>query len=164
MVLEAEWQSNPALVRELEAMWADQKPRAASELFLQQARAALILRRLFRPHNIVHVHATSSRTLLCALFLRRLLGLTVSAAIEARPVYSPEFIHDAFDQCSGGRTNDRELLAKRGRGFLYDQTLDNPSVNDIGPWLTRKAKIEWTGGRAFWREWSQQLVGWTRRG
>ncbi len=164
MVIEAEWQSNPALVRELEAMWAEQTPRAPSDLFLQQARAAVVLRRLFRPHNIMHVHATSSRALLCALFLRRLLGLTVSAAIEARPVYAPEFIRDAFDQCSGGRTNDRELLAKRGSGFVYDQTLDNPSVNDIGPWLTRKAKIEWTGGRAFWREWSQQLVGWTRRG
>jgi hypothetical protein len=100
---------------------------------------------------------------LCALFLKRLLGVTVSAAIEAHPVLSAEVIREALDQCIGGRSNDRELLAKRGSGFLYDQSIDNPSVNDIGPWLTRKAKIEWSGGRAFWREWSQQLVGWTRR-
>jgi hypothetical protein len=35
-------------------------------------------------------------------------------------------------------------------------------VNDIGPWLTRKARIEWTGARPFWREWSERLLGWTR--
>ena len=50
----------------------------------------------------------------------------------------------------------------RDAGFLFDQTVDKPSVNDIGPWLTRKAKIEWTGARRFWQEWSQRLVGWTR--
>jgi glycosyltransferase involved in cell wall biosynthesis len=163
MVTEAEWLAHPELIHELEAVWGNQKHRAPSELFLRQARFAMILRRLFRPHNIGHVHATSSRTLLCALFLKRLLGVTVSAAIEAHPVLSAEVIREALDQCIGGRSNDRELLAKRGSGFLYDQSIDNPSVNDIGPWLTRKAKIEWSGGRAFWREWSQQLVGWTGR-
>jgi hypothetical protein len=35
-------------------------------------------------------------------------------------------------------------------------------VNDLGPWLTRKAKLEWSGGRAFWEEWSQRLINWTR--
>ncbi|MGH8092239.1 MAG: glycosyltransferase family 4 protein [Chthoniobacterales bacterium] len=162
MVIEAEWQSHLALARELEAVRANQKHRPSSDLFLAQARAALILRRLFLPHNIGHVHATSSRTLLCALFLKRLLGLSVSAAIEARPILSDQLIREALDQCVGGRSNDRELLARRGGGFIFDQTLDKPSVNDIGPWLTRKAKIEWTGGRSFWREWSHQLVGWTR--
>ena len=162
MVVEAEWQLHPALVRELEAMRANQKHRPASDLFLAQARAALILRRLFLPHNIGHVHATSSRTLLCALFLKRLLGLSVSAAIETRPILSEQLIREALDQCVGGRSNDRELLARRGGGFVFDQTLDKPSVNDIGPWLTRKARIEWSGGRSFWREWSRQLIGWTQ--
>ena len=72
-----------------------------------------------------------------------------------------EFIAEAFDYCDGGRSHDRELLAHRGDGFLFDQTVDKPSVNDIGPWLTRKAKIERTGGRRFWQERSQRLIGWT---
>ncbi len=162
MVIEAEWLSHQPLVRELEAMWANQPERPSSALFLAQARTALILRRLFRPHNIAHVHATSSRTLLTVLYLRRLLDLSISVAIEPNPVLSEGLIREALDQCIGGRSNDRELLARRGSGFLFDQTLEKPSVNDIGPWLTRKAKIEWRGGRAFWQEWSQQLVGWTR--
>jgi hypothetical protein len=162
MVIEAEWEMNLALVRELEAIWATQIPRPASALFLEQARAALILRRLFRPHNIGHVHATSSRTLLTALYLKRLLDATVSVAIEPNPVLAEGLIRHALDHCVGGRSNNRELLARRGSGFLFDHTLDRPSVNDIGPWLTRKARIEWRGGRTFWREWSDHLVGWTR--
>jgi glycosyltransferase involved in cell wall biosynthesis len=163
MVIEAEWQNNLPLVRELEAIYANLKHRPPSALFLEQARIALILRRLFLQHNIAHVHATSSRTLLCALLLKRLLGLSISVAIEAKPVLSEPFIFEAFDQCVGGRSNNRELLARRGRGFLFDQTLEKPSVNDIGPWLTKKARIDWTGARPFWQEWSEQLTGWTRQ-
>ncbi|MBA3543002.1 MAG: glycosyltransferase family 4 protein [Chthoniobacterales bacterium] len=161
MVVEAEWQSSSVDVRELEAMWGHQSNRPSADLFLAQARAALVLRRLFLQHNIGHVHATSSRTLLCALFLRKLLGLSISAAIEAKPVFPEQFLLDALDRCIGGRSNDRELLARRGSGFLFDQTLEKPSVNDIGYWLTRKARIDWTGGRPFWKEWSQQLSSWT---
>jgi glycosyltransferase involved in cell wall biosynthesis len=162
MVIEAEWQASATLLRELEAMRANQKHRPPSDLFLEQVRCALILRRLFRQHNIGHVHATSSRTLLGALMLKKLLGLTVSAAIEKRPALSEQVLLEALDQCVGGRSKDRELLARRGNGFLFDQTLDKPSVNDIGPWLTRKAKIEWTRNRPFWQEWSQRLITWTR--
>lgn len=162
MVIEAEWQSNRPLMRELEAIWASQTPRPSSEIFLAQARAAVILRRLFQPHNIGHVHATSSRVLLCALYLKRLLGVTVSVALEPKPMFSEALIRAALDQCAGARIADRELLARRGSGFVFDETLDKPSVNDIGPWLTRKARIEWTGGRSFFREWGEQLAGWTR--
>jgi glycosyltransferase involved in cell wall biosynthesis len=162
MVLEAEWQASTTLLRELEAMRANQKHRPPSDVFLEQARCALILPRLFRQHNIGHVHATSSRTLLGALILKKLLGLSVSAAIEEKPVLSEQVILEALDQCVGGRSNDRELLARRGGNFLFDRTLDKPSVNDLGPWLTRKARIEWTGDRPFWQEWSQRLIGWTR--
>lgn len=162
MVIEAEWQSNPALVRELEAMRAQQMHRPPSHLFLEQGRFALALRKLFQRHTITHVHATSSRTLLCALMLKKLLGLTVSASIEEKPVLSKQSINYALDQCIGGRSNDRELLARRGSGFLFDPTLEKPSVNDIGRWLKKKAKIDWTGGGPFWQEWSQRLIGWTR--
>ncbi|HEY3661530.1 MAG TPA: glycosyltransferase family 4 protein [Chthoniobacterales bacterium] len=162
MVIEAEWQTSVSALRELEALRANQKHRPPSDLFLDQARCALILRRLFRQQNIGHVHATSSRTLLGALMLHKLLGLTISAAIEDKPILSEPVLLEALNQCVGGRSNDRELLARRGSGFIFDQTLDKPSVNDIGPWLTRKAKIEWTGARAFWQEWSERLIGWTR--
>jgi hypothetical protein len=161
MVVEAEWQASLPLLRELEAIRANQKHRPPSDLFLEQARAALILRRLFRQHWISHVHAASSRTLLCALMLKKMLGVTVSAAIEEKPIFANEIVAEAFDQIDGGRSNDRELLAHRSADFLFDETVDRPSVNDIGPWLTRKAKIEWTGGRHFWQEWSQRLIGWT---
>ena len=149
MVVEAEWQANLPLGRELEAMRANQKHRPPSDLFLEQARAALTLRRLLQRHQITHVHATSSRSLLCALFLKKLLGLTISATIETHPILDEAVIMEALDQCVGGRSNDRELLTQRGSGFLFDRT--------------RKSRIDWIGGRNFWREWSQQLIGWTRR-
>src|SRR5262249_48897477 len=93
-VIEAEWQANLPLARELESVWANQKHRTSSAIFLQQARAALVLRRLFRTRNIGHVHSTSSRTLLCGYFLKRLLGLSWSATIEPRPVLSEAAIQE----------------------------------------------------------------------
>ena len=161
MVVEAEWRASSIVVRELEAMRANQQHRPPSDLFLEQARYALILRRLFRQHNIGHVHATSSRTLLGALILKKLLGLSVSAAMEKKPILSEQVVLEALNECVGGRSNDRKLLARRGSGFVFDQTLDKPSVNDLGPWLARRAKMEWTGGRSFWQEWSQRLIAWT---
>ena len=50
--------------------------------------------------------------------LKEALGLSVSAAIEANPVLSEQVILEALDQCVGGRSNNRELLARRGSGFL----------------------------------------------
>ena len=163
LVIEAEWQANQVLVRELETLRANQKHRQSSAIFLEQARAALMLRNLFRQRQIGHVHATSSRTLLCALFLKKLLGLSISYAVEEKPSFPEQFIASAFDECVGGRSKNRELLARRGSGFLFDETIDKPSVNDIGPWLSRKTKIEWTGAKPFWDEWSQRLSDWTQR-
>jgi glycosyltransferase involved in cell wall biosynthesis len=112
MVSEAEWQTNLPLVHELESIWADHKHRAPSAYLLQQARTALILRRLFRPHNIRHVHSTSSRTLLCGYFLKRLLGLNWSAVIEPRPVLSEAVIQEMLEHTRAGarRTGSRGSL------------------------------------------------------
>ena len=162
MVIEAEWQSNRALVRELEAERANQTLRPSSQLFLEQARFALALRKTLLERKINHVHATSARVLLCALMLRKLLGVTVSAAVEHEPALSQKQLQSALDQCVGGRSNNRELLARRST-FLYDTTLDTPSVNDIRHWLVKKATVDWTGGIAFWKEWSEFLAGWGRR-
>ncbi len=162
MVLEAEWQAEGSSLRELEALRASQKHRAPSDLFLAQARCALALRRLFRQHNIGHVHATSSRTLLGAVMLNQLLGLTVSAAIERKPILSEPVLREALEHCVGGRSGDRELVARRGSGFIFDQTLGQPFLEKIAPWLTGKAKTESTGERSFWQAWSERLIGWTR--
>jgi glycosyltransferase involved in cell wall biosynthesis len=162
MVIEAEWQSNRALARELEAERANQELRPPSRLFLEQARFALALRKTLLERKIRHVHATSARVLLCALMLRKLLGVTVSAAIEHKPLLSQRQLQSALDRCVGGRSNNRELLAGRST-FLFDTTLETPSVNDIGRWLAKKTTIDWTGGAAFWKEWSQLLAGWEKR-
>jgi hypothetical protein len=112
MVIEAEWQTNLGLAHELESIWANQRHRAPSAIFLRQARAALILRRLFKTRNIGHVHSTSSRTLLTGYFLKRLLGLTWSAAIEARPILSEAVIRETLEHSLGGlaRTASRVSL------------------------------------------------------
>ncbi len=162
MVIEAEWQSNCVLARELEAERASQKHRPPSQVFLEQARFAVALHKTILERKITHVHATSSRVLLCALMLRKLLGVTVSAAIEQEPVLSQRQLQSALDECVGGRSNNRELLARRST-FLFDTTLETPSVNDIRRWLVKKATIDWSGGTAFWQEWSELLATWGKR-
>jgi hypothetical protein len=162
MVIEAEWQSNRALARELEAERANQEHRVSSQLFLEQARFALALRKTPLERKITHVHATSTRVLLCALMLRKLLGVTVSATIESEPVLSQTQLQSALDQCVGGRSNNRELLARRST-FLFDPTLVTSSVKDIGRWLSKKTTTDWMGGAAFWKQWSQLLAGWGKK-
>src|SRR4029434_7800257 len=52
-------------------------------LWAGHARFALAVAKLQK--NVSHVHATSSGALVCALILKKLLNVTVSATIEARP-------------------------------------------------------------------------------
>ena len=78
MAIEAEWRGNPVLARKLEEERAQQENRPPSAIFLRQARFALALRTLLRGKNITHVHATSSRALVCALMLKKLLEVTVA--------------------------------------------------------------------------------------
>src|SRR6266702_2766910 len=66
MVLEAEWRTTPALAQQLEEDRAQQSSRAPGAIFLRQGRFALVLRKLLRAKNVSHVHATSSRALVCA--------------------------------------------------------------------------------------------------
>src|SRR5213595_782369 len=106
MVLEAEWRANPTLGQKLEEERAQQSTRAPSGIFLRQARFALVLRRLLREKKVSHVHATSSRALVCALILKKLLDVTVSVTIEARPELARDWIQNALPQCVGGRMTD----------------------------------------------------------
>src|SRR4029077_5589771 len=117
--VEAEWRANQALAQKLEEERAQQRVRAPSAIFLRQGRFSLVLTRLLREKNVSHVHATSSRALVCALILRKLLNVTVSATIEARPILPREWIQKALAQCVGGRLRDRQLV--RSRSFVVDK-------------------------------------------
>ena len=109
MAIEAEWQANRKLVLALEDNRANETARAPVDLFLRQARFAITLRRMFAQGNISHVHATSSRALICGVLLKKILGVTLSATIEARPPISREVIENALRHAVGGRIADRKL-------------------------------------------------------
>ena len=71
MAIEAEWQANRELVLALEDNRANESHRAPVDLFLRQARFAVTLRRMFAQRKICHVHATSSRALICGVLLKK---------------------------------------------------------------------------------------------
>jgi glycosyltransferase involved in cell wall biosynthesis len=145
-VMEAEWRANPAVAQRLEEERAQQTNRVPGGVFLRQARFALALQRMFRQQNVSHVHATSARALVCAVILKRLLNVTVSATIEPRPELPRAWLHDALGECVTARLNDRNLLEARHRTFVPDKT--------SGLHLTGRAK--------FWQQWAELLLRWSR--
>jgi glycosyltransferase involved in cell wall biosynthesis len=126
MVLEAEWRGNPALMQQLEEDRAQESSRAPGAVFLRQARFALALRKLIRDENVSHLHATSSRALVCALMLKKLLGVTVSATIEPRSELPREWIQKALSECIGGRLSNPKLLEQYCRASVSDATSQQP--------------------------------------
>jgi glycosyltransferase involved in cell wall biosynthesis len=143
-VIEAEWQANPTLAQKLEETRAGQSVRPPATIFLRQARFALMLRNWVREKNISHVHATSSRALLCATLLRELVDVSISATIESKPELAPSWIEHALEQCIGGRLRDRTLLQSRPGQFLLD----------------KGSGFHLTGHAKFWQEWAQLLQRW----
>ena len=162
MVLEAEWRANPVLAQTLEEERAQQTNRVPSGIFLRQARFALVLHKLLRGKKVSHVHATSSRALVCALMLKKLLNITVSATIEARPELPQNWIHHALSECVGGRLADRKLLDGRGPSFLVDKTTFRSGPRKALRLMTRKTGIDLTTGTRFWQEWAKLLLRWSR--
>ena len=160
MVLEAEWQANPVLTQRLEEERAQQTNRVPSEVFLRQARFALVLQKLLRGKKVSHVHATSSRALVCALMLKKLLNITVSATIQARPELPEKWIHHALSECVGGRLADRKLLDERGT-FLVDKTTFRSGPRKALRLMTRKTGIDLSTGTRFWQEWAKLLLRWS---
>jgi glycosyltransferase involved in cell wall biosynthesis len=158
MVIEAEWRANHALAQKLEEDRAQQSARAPSAIFLRQARFALALTRLLK--NVSHVHATSSGALVCALILKKLLNITVSATIEARPVLPREWIQNALSECVGGRLRDRQLV--RGDSFLVDKTTFRSAPQQALGRVSQKSGIDLTAGRRFWQAWAELLLRWSR--
>jgi hypothetical protein len=126
---------------------------------LRQARFALSLRRLLVEKNVLHLHATTSRALVCATILQQLVDLTLSATIELHPPVSPGWIKVALRQCLGGRLNDRKMLRRRGSAFLFDKPGSRKNGMQL---LAQKLGIDLTGHGSFWQEWSELLVRWNR--
>jgi hypothetical protein len=158
MVIEAEWRANHVLAQKLEEDRAQQSARAPTAIFLRQARFALVLTKLLRQKSVLHVHATSSTALVCALILRKLLDVTVSATIESRPLVPREWIQTALSECAGGRVRDRQLA--RGGSFLVDKTTFRSGPHQALGVVSQKSGIDLTVGTRFWQEWAELLMRW----
>ena len=161
-VIEAEWRANPALAQELEEERAQQDIRASSTIFLRQARFALVLRRLLLEKKISHVHATTSRALVCALILRELADVTVSATIEPRAELPQNWIEGVLRRCEGGRLSDRQLLRGRDCSFLFDKAAFRSAPGKAVGLVGKKLGIDLTTGTRFWQEWAKLLLSWSR--
>jgi glycosyltransferase involved in cell wall biosynthesis len=160
MAIEAEWQANRELVLALEDNRANESHRAPVDLFLRQARFAVTLRRMFAQRKICHVHATSSRALICGVLLKKILGVSLSASIEARPALSRETIESALQHALGGRIADRKLSEQIGAPFFFDRPGSNhPLVRGLR-WLKPVSRIDLTRPASFWQEWVNRLKHW----
>jgi glycosyltransferase involved in cell wall biosynthesis len=145
MVIEAEWRTNPALAQKLEEERAQQESRPSSAIFLRQARFALVLRSLLRERKISHVHATTSRALVCALILQKIADVTVSATIESRTELPRDWVKAALRRCVGGRVHNRKLLEAQNGSFVLDKA----------------GEFHLTGRTKFWQQWAELLLRWS---
>ncbi len=161
MVLEAEWRTNPALAQQLEEDRAQQRSRVPGAIFLRQGRFALALRKLIQEKNVSHIHATSSRALVCAMMLKKLLGVTVSATIEPRSELPREWIQNALPECVGGRLSSRKLVEQLGAAFFLDKTTFRSAPRKTLGQITQKTHIDLTTGSRFWKQWAELLLRWS---
>ena len=152
MVIEAEWQQHQTLAHELENDRADEKHRAPSALFLQQARYAIALRSRLAQHKISHLHATSSRALICGVMLKRLTGLTLSATIETNPQLQVRTLRIALGRCDGGRVSDPKLSAHLSSSFLLEPAGGATLLPKFGVGSKRHSSV--------WQKWSELLETW----
>jgi glycosyltransferase involved in cell wall biosynthesis len=160
MVLEAEWRANPDLAQKLEEDRAQQSSRVPGAIFLRQARFALVLRKLLQEQSVSHIHATSSRALVCALILKKLLDVTVSGTIEPRSKLPGDWIQIALSQCTGGRLSNRKLVEQLDGSFLLDRTTFRSVPRKTLGLITQKTGIDLTTGSPFWQQWAELLLRW----
>jgi glycosyltransferase involved in cell wall biosynthesis len=161
MAIEAEWQANRELVLALEDNRANEPHRAPVDLFLRHARFAVTLRRMFAQRKICHVHATSSRALICGVLLKKILGVSLSASIEAQPALSRETIENALHHTVGGRIADRKLSEQIGAPFFFDRPASNSPIVRGLRWLRPVSRIDLTRPGSFWQEWVNRLNHWS---
>ena len=160
MVIEAEWRANRALAQQLEEGRASKKEHAPGGIFLRQAHFALVLRKFILEKKISHLHATSSRALVCALILQELVDLTISATIEPRPELSEAWIKSALLCCEGARLSDRKLLRRRGSSFLFDKAAFDSFPQKTFRFVKEKIGLDLTGRARFWQRWTELLIRW----
>jgi hypothetical protein len=160
-VLEGEWRANPNLAQQLEEDRAQESSRVPGAVFLREARFALVLRKLLQEQNISHIHATSSPALVCALILKKLLGVTVSATIEPRPQLPREWIQDALAECVGGRLSNRKLVQQLDGSFLFDKTTSRSAPRKVLGVISKKTGMDLAAGAAFWQKWADLLLRWS---
>jgi glycosyltransferase involved in cell wall biosynthesis len=161
ILLEAEWRANPGLAQKLEEDRAQQSSRAPGAIFLRQARFALVLRKLLQKQSISHIHATSSRALVCALILKKLLAVTVSGTIEPRSELPREWIQNALAECVGGRLSNRKLVEQLDGSFLLDKTTFRSAPRKTLGLINQKTRIDLTTGSSFWQQWADLLLRWS---
>ncbi len=161
MAIEAEWQASRELVLALEDNRANETHRAPVDLFLRQARFAVTLRRMFAQRNIGHVHATSARALICGVLLKKIMGVTLSASIEAKPPLSREGLENALQHAVGGRIADRKLSELIGAPFFFDRPASNSALVRGLRWLKPVSRIDLTRPSSFWQEWVNRLDHWS---
>src|SRR5215472_10494026 len=161
MALEAEWRTSPALAQQLEEDRAQQSSRVPGAIFLRQARFALVLRKLIQQKHVSHIHATSSRALVCALMLKKLPGVTISATIEPRSELPREWIRSALCECVGGRLTNQKLVEQLGDAFFLDRTTFRSAPKKTLGRITQKTHIDLTTGSRFWQRWAELLLRWS---
>ena len=165
MVIEAEWRANPTLAQKLEEERAQEEQRAPGGIFLRQARFALALRKPLLEKKVSHVHATSSRALVCALILQKIANVSVSATIEPRPELPQNWIVSALRKCKGGRLSDRRLLRDPSSSFLFDKAGLRFSPRKTVGLLGQKIGIDLSHlgvAQSFWQEWAELLPQWSQ--
>jgi hypothetical protein len=116
---------------------------------------------MFAEMNISHVHATSSRALICGALLKKLLGISLSASIEAKPPVSREVIENALRHAVGGRIASRKLSEHLGDPFVFDRTGGQRGWVRNLRWLKPVSTIGSTRGARYWKEWADQLDRWS---
>ena len=163
-VLEAEWNLNQQVARRLEGERAGEDQEIPSTLFVRQARFAVVLQKLLVEKEIAHVHATGSRALVTGLMLQKLLGIALSVAVEPNPAFSRQWIRSALKRCRGARISDRSLIRHASSSILVDKVAAAPRIIQTLQLLGEKIGIDLTGRAAFWQEWSELLVRWSRDG
>jgi len=119
-----------------------------------------VLRKLIQEKNVSHIHATSSRALVCAMMLKKLLGVTVSATIEPRSELPREWIQNALSECVGGRLSSRKLVDQCGAAFFMDKTTFRSAPQKTLGQITQKTHIDLTTGSRFWQQWAELLLRW----
>ena len=163
MAIEAEWQAHRELVLALEDNRANESHRVPVDLFLRQARFAVMLRRILTQRKICHVHATSSRALVCGVLLKKILGVSLSVSVEAKPVLSREALESALEHAVGGRIADRKLSDQIGAPFFFDRPASNGALIRGLRWLKPVSRIDLTRPASFWQEWVNRLNHWSAK-